>query len=126
MKNSLPSLNQANKNIIFRRRIGQLFSSCPIALIVMLLCCSAGLAKPDSLSRDQNNSAGNSTESPDQLPQPPQMSPLGYTISINGQALLTPPNRPEQRGDRLFLPISSIAQALGDKLTIDPQKRSEE
>jgi cell division septation protein DedD len=47
-----------------------------------------------------------------------------FTIIINGQPLTGPYSLPEQRGDRNYLPIASIARALGDKLKIDLSSRT--
>src|SRR6185436_13382643 len=45
-------------------------------------------------------------------------------IIVNERALVGPNSAAQLRGGRLFLPITTIAQALGDTLTSDPSTRT--
>jgi hypothetical protein len=47
-------------------------------------------------------------------------------IEVNGQALIGPFSSPQRRGTRIFLPVVSIAKALGDTLTVKPSARAVE
>ena len=44
-------------------------------------------------------------------------------IIVNERALVGPNSAAQLRGGRLFLPVATIAQALGDTLSSDPQQR---
>src|ERR1051325_3805945 len=44
-------------------------------------------------------------------------------IIVNERALVGPNSAAQLRGGRLFLPVATIAQALGDTLSSDPQLR---
>ena len=52
-------------------------------------------------------------------PEPPR----GTVIIVNERALVGPNSAAQQRGGRLYLPIATIAQALGDSLSSDPTLR---
>ncbi len=57
---------------------------------------------------------------------PPKIVPSDATIIVNGRALTGPLSFPQQRGDRSFLPLASIARALGDKVSLNMQSRTVE
>ena len=48
------------------------------------------------------------------------------TIIVDGRTLTGPQSFPQQRGGRLFLPLASIARALGDVIKIDTPARTVE
>lgn len=48
------------------------------------------------------------------------------TIIVAGRTLTGPQSFPQQRGNRLFLPIAGIARALGDVIKIDAARRTVE
>ncbi|HYG78747.1 MAG TPA: stalk domain-containing protein, partial [Pyrinomonadaceae bacterium] len=57
-------------------------------------------------------------------PGQPQQTPQQTTIVVDGRALTGPQSFPQQRGGRLFLPVTSIARALGDVVTVDASART--
>ena len=44
-------------------------------------------------------------------------------IIVNERALVGPNSAAQLRGGRLFLPVATVAQALGDTLSSDPTQR---
>ncbi|HYO90322.1 MAG TPA: hypothetical protein VEQ40_01745, partial [Pyrinomonadaceae bacterium] len=48
------------------------------------------------------------------------------TIIVDGRTLTGPQSFPQQRGGRLFLPLASIARALGDLVKVDTRARTVE
>ena len=57
---------------------------------------------------------------------PPNASPQGATIIVEGRSLAGPFSLPQQRGGRTFLPLVGIARALGDTLTVRASARTVE
>ncbi|HJU53369.1 MAG TPA: stalk domain-containing protein [Pyrinomonadaceae bacterium] len=55
---------------------------------------------------------------------PGQPQPQQTTIIVDGRTLTGPQSFPQQRGGRLFLPVTSIARALGDVVTVDAAART--
>src|SRR3989442_2417966 len=49
--------------------------------------------------------------------------PESSVIIVNGRTLTGPNSSAQQRGGRLFLPVASIARALGDVIQSDPTSR---
>jgi hypothetical protein len=64
--------------------------------------------------------AGNDTVKPTPHKSAPQETSV---IIVNERALAGPNSTAQVRGGRLFLPVASIAQALGDTLSADAQSR---
>jgi copper amine oxidase-like protein len=57
-------------------------------------------------------------------PKPPKPGPQANTVIIvNERALVGPNSAAQLRGGRLFLPVATIAQALGDTLSSDSTQR---
>lgn len=57
---------------------------------------------------------------------PKSAEPQGATIVVDGRTLVGPFSFPQQRGSRMFLPVVSIARALGDSINVKPQARAVE
>ncbi|HEY0377181.1 MAG TPA: stalk domain-containing protein [Pyrinomonadaceae bacterium] len=57
------------------------------------------------------------------VPGQPQQTPQ-QTIIIDGRTLTGPRSFPQQRGGRLFLPVTGIARALGDVVKVDAAART--
>ncbi|HYY56515.1 MAG TPA: hypothetical protein VE842_04230 [Pyrinomonadaceae bacterium] len=57
---------------------------------------------------------------------PPNASPQGATIIVDGRSLAGPFSLPQQRGGRMFLPVVGIARALGDTITVRASARTVE
>ncbi|HWS88672.1 MAG TPA: stalk domain-containing protein [Pyrinomonadaceae bacterium] len=105
------------------------------AIAVCLACAlsftaSAGLVVRAATLRasDEKESERPSNESPPAAPDtigtaaPGQ--PQQTTIIVDGRTLTGPQSLPQQRGGRLFLPVTSIARALGDVVTVDATART--
>ena len=57
-------------------------------------------------------------------PKPPKPGPQANTVIIvNERALVGPNSAAQLRGGRLFLPVATVAQALGDTLSSDSTQR---
>src|SRR5215217_6520866 len=57
-------------------------------------------------------------------PKPPKPGPQANTlIIVNERALVGPNSAAQLRGGRLFLPVATVAQALGDTLSSDSTQR---
>lgn len=61
-----------------------------------------------------------------QNPPAPELLPKDATITVNERALTGPFSFPQQRGQRTFLPVVSIARALGDQIDVNVAARSVE
>ncbi|MGI9067896.1 MAG: hypothetical protein ACR2HX_16030 [Pyrinomonadaceae bacterium] len=58
------------------------------------------------------------------IPRPKGLScQVGGVIIVNGRSLVGPNSTAQERGGRLFLPVASIAQALGDVIQSDVASR---
>ena len=57
-------------------------------------------------------------------PRPKAAGQENSVIIVNERALVGPNSTSQPRGGRLFLPVSAIAQALGDTLSSDPTART--
>lgn len=111
------------------------------AIAVCLACTLVFSATASSIARaaifragDEKESRKTSNESsPGTLnttgtaaPGQPQPTPQQQqtTIIVDGRTLTGPQSFPQQRGGRLFLPVTSIARALGDVVTVDTAARA--
>src|SRR5215510_6180319 len=84
--------------------------------IVVLTVCLVSMVRSTVL--------GFGVDSDTVKPTPHKAAPQETSVIIVNERALAGPNSTAQvRGGRLFLPIASIAQALGDTLTSDAQSR---
>lgn len=57
--------------------------------------------------------------------RPGSKTQVGFsTITVNGRALTGPNSSAQMRDGRIYIPVASLARALGDSVTIDPANRS--
>ncbi len=100
------------------RSMIELGSASVLLLTLLATLGTAGLAhaKPS-----QNDFVGNLYAS-DPAPQS-NTFPEGTVIIVDGRTLAGPNSSAQQRGGRLFLPIVSIARALGDSIQSDATSR---
>ncbi|MCI0487463.1 MAG: AMIN domain-containing protein [Blastocatellia bacterium] len=71
---------------------------------------------------------GNSTETDDEKTKQGQFQgkivPKGATIIVGDRTLTGQFSSPQMRGSRLFLPVVSVARALGDDISVSPLART--
>ncbi|HET9532113.1 MAG TPA: hypothetical protein VFQ92_17265, partial [Blastocatellia bacterium] len=93
----------------------------------------------DHRSRDKNDKssdkstkdgAGSSGEGPETdeekkkaAQQQERILPRGATILVGDRPLTGPFSSPQVRGNRIFLPVVSIARSLGDQIIVNPSSR---
>jgi hypothetical protein len=91
--------------------------------------------EPDETVTDHNEDApalstraGEQPATSSGSPEPAQGAtrPQGRTIVVNGRTLTGPATSTAQRGGRIFLPVMSIARALGDTIKMDAAARTVE
>ncbi len=84
----------------------------PRILLILTLACVAAVRSVPAFVNDPGT------------PKPPKPAAQeGSVILVNERALVGPNSSAQLRGGRLFLPIATIAQALGDTLTSDSTLR---
>jgi hypothetical protein len=89
-------------------------------------------SSPSSPKSDTANSTpaeNNANAEPDidqkKVNQPqPKIVAQGLTIIVGDRTLTGPASLPQQRGNRLFLPVAGIARALGDTIAVNSIARS--
>ena len=85
--------------------------------ILCLLCALGAAAALRADARTAADSAGGAQAGAGQQRE-------GLQISVEGAALTGPFSLPQQRGERLLLPVAAIARALGDAVQVDAAARS--
>ncbi len=103
------------------RRLIKVGSTSALLLALMVTLETAGLAHAGPPASRPNDFVRNLHAS-DPAPQSNSF-PEGTVIIVNGRTLAGPNSSAQQRGGRLFLPIASIARALGDSIQSDPTSR---
>ena len=89
------------------RLVSRAVASSTLLSLLLFLSVSLAYASTGQVTRQDENASNESTTDEQQL-----------VIEVNGQVLTGPFSLSQRRGKRIFLPIGSIAKALGDTLTI--------
>src|SRR5438105_12440304 len=111
----------ARKDRMDARRLTKLGSTSALLLTLMATLETAGFAHAEPSGSRPKNYIRNLYAS-DSAAQSNSF-PEGTVIIVNGRTLAGPNSSAQQRGGRLFLPIASIARALGDSIQSDPTSR---
>jgi hypothetical protein len=80
----------------------------------------------ESFMKKEGDGEDSSEEKLRQQQSGDRLLPKGATIIVGERPLTGASSLPQQRGQRIFLPVAPIAHALGDLITVNPLTRSVE